>query len=492
MKVIPLTTRTIMAVFIGLYWSAFGFGQTSYLLVPETVIEERPVKKYRLVDETSFTTQRVTENHGLWVNETRERRTTVFKPVEKTRILEQKFLVQKPIVETSYREREVSETEYETVTEMREEQYYVDKPVVETQYREEQHLVRKPVNTTIYQPETVVTYKPETQVQSTYSAGVAPVTQSYMTPANNQTQLQWLSRGYYFDPQVGQMVYRRPGFHWVQSQSPATIQSQTTFMPVLVPQQTLQTNLVPEVTQQYKPVTVTQYQDQYETRRVPIQVQRTERVLEKRSVPVTVQRPVIRTRTEKIPVETVRMENQEVVQRSPYTETVMEAVEQVEPYTVQVYKVIPETKEYQIPIKSQRWQEYTEMERVSRVVWKRVPLDANGNPIPTPPQSIGESTVIGSLRPVDSTLPVDTQRQYYGKPLLLDSKIIDPAKEKSILVPETEKLLDAATTKLRGIDEALGDKPADRSPALQGAQPGNPPIEAPGKNEDPKLEGSQR
>lgn len=489
MKVIPLTTHSIVVSIIAVCCCATSFGQTRYLLVPETVVEERPVKKHRLVDETSYTTQRVTENHGVWVNETRERRTTVLKPVEKTRVLEQKFLVQKPVVETSYREQEVSATEWETVTEMREEQYYVDKPVVETQYREEQHLVRKPVNTTVYQPETVVTYKPETQLQSTYAAGVAPVTQSYLSPGDNQSRLQWLSRGYYFDPQVGQMVYRRPGFHWVQSQTPATIQNQTTLMPVMIPQQTLQTNLVPEVTQQLKPVTVTQYQDQYETRRVPVQVQRTERVLEKRSVPVTVQRPVIRTRTEKVPVETVRMETQEVVQRTPFTETVMESVEQVDPYTVQVYKVIPETKEYQIPVKSQRWQEYTEMEKVSRVVWKRVPLDANGNPIPTPSQSVGESTVIGSLRPVDANSAPQPQRQYYGKPLLLDSKIIDPEKDKSIAVPETQRSPEAATTQLRDIQSVLGGKAADQTPAIEGSQSGGNPASS---TNDPKIEGSQR
>ncbi|MFN5323258.1 MAG: hypothetical protein ACK56D_18125 [Planctomycetota bacterium] len=357
--------------------------QSGCQLVPQTILEPQTVTTYRWELQTEYETRPVTVAKPITVTETRERRNVVYKPVQKNRVLEEHYEVMKPITETSFREETIQETVYETSTEMRLQEFVIEKPVVETQYREEQILVRKPVNQTVLQTENVVTYRPQTVAQTVYLPTNVAVPQVVRQPLFNN-RLQWLPGGYYYDPVTGVPTWQRTGLHWVPN-PPVT---QTVLQPGLVPTQQLETAYVPEVTQTQKPVTMTAWQDSYETRRVPLEVQRTERTVETRQVPVEVRKPVVRTRVEKVPVETVRYEKQNMVRRVPFVETVYEKVEQVEPYDVQVQKWVNETSTIQVPKQVWKRVESQSVQMVPRTVLQSVPLDAFGNLLYTVPATV--------------------------------------------------------------------------------------------------------
>lgn len=377
--------------------------QTGCQLVPQTILEPQTVTSYRWELQTEYETRQVTVAKPIMVTETRERRSVVYKPVQKNRILEEHYEVLKPITETSYREQEVQETVYETSTEMQTQQTVVEKPVIETQYRDEQVIVRKPVSQTLLQTENVTAYRPQTVAQTVYTPTNVVVPQVVRQPVFNN-RLQWLQGGYYYDPLTGVPTWQRTGFHWVPN--PPVVQS--VVQPALVPTQQLETAYVPEVIQTQKPVTVTSWQDAIETRRVPFEVQRTERVIENRQVPVEVRKPVVRTKVEKVPVETVRYEKQTVVRRVPFVETTYEKVEQVEPYEVQVQKWVNETSSIQVPKQVWKRVESQSVQMVPRTVMHNVPVDAFGNLLYTVPPTVvvnapapttavvNQSTVVGS------------------------------------------------------------------------------------------------
>jgi hypothetical protein len=343
------------------------------------------------------------------VTEARERRNVVYKPVQKNRILEEHYEVLKPITETSFREETIQETVYETSTEMQTQQFVVEKPIVETQYRDEQVLVRKPVTQTVLQTENVLAYRPQTVAQTVYLPTNVAVSQVVRQPVFNN-RLQWLPGGYYADPVSGVPTWQRTGLHWVPN-PPVT---QTVLQPGLIPTQQLETAYVPEVVQTQKPVTMTAWQDCYETRRVPLEVQRTERSVESRQVPVEVRKPVIRTRVEKVPVETVRYEKQNMVRRVPFVETTYEKIEQVEPYEVQVQKWVNETSTIQVPKQVWKRIESQTVQMVPRTVLQSVPVDAFGNLLysvpatvvipPAPTQvATNQSSVVGGSVPTTAT-----------------------------------------------------------------------------------------
>lgn len=357
--------------------------QSSCQLVPQTIMEPQMVTSYRWELQTEYETRAVTVAKPVTVTETRERRSVVYKPVQKNRILEEHYEILKPVTETSYREETVQETVYETSTEMQTQQFVVEKPVVEMQYRDEQVLVRKPVTQTVLQTENVMTYRPQTFAQTVYLPTNVAVNQVVRQPLFNN-RLQWLPGGYYYDPLTGVPTWQRTGLHWVPN-PPVT---QTVLQPGLVPSQQFETAYVPEIVQTQKPVTTTAWQDTYETRRVPMEVQRTDRVIESRQVPVEVRKPVIRTKVQKVPVETVRYEKQEMVRRVPFVETSYEKVEQVEPYEVQVQKWVNETSTVQVPKQVWKRVETQAVQMVPRTVLQSVPVDAFGNLLYNVPQTV--------------------------------------------------------------------------------------------------------
>jgi hypothetical protein len=351
-----------------------ALAQINYICQPKVIQVEQPVTKTKLVKETTYEQVPVTEQVPVITTETRYRKTTTYRPVVKNKILEERYEVQKPVAETSYKEYAVEETAMEEVTEIRKHQVVVEKPVTETRMREEQVVVKKPVEKTVYQQETQTTYRPELRSETTYAESDVVISDPN-APAG--TRLEWLRRGYYYDATRGAYVYRRPGLHWVNSPTAAV-----TTQKVLVPQSTLKTVLVPQESTSLKPVTISSVEDVIETRRVPYTVETTQKVVETIDVPVVVKKPVVKHRTERVPVNSTRYEAQEVVRRTPFTETTWQCLEENEPYQVQVQKYVTQTKMVSVPKTVYREIPYQTMETVSKVVMEKIPVDANGCPLP--------------------------------------------------------------------------------------------------------------
>lgn len=344
--------------------------------VPVKLTITRPIVRQDLVSETDYTTRDVTTTRPTWTTETRYRESVRRVPVERERMISQTQTVERPVMETAYEERAVTETVMRDVTETRQERYVVQRPVTRTEYRDETVAVDRPVERTVLQPEDVTTYRPVTQAQTVYSPALVPVQQPATVSGGGSPYLQWQNRGWIADPATGQQVWQRGGLHWVQK-NPVVCPGQTSYMPALVPQQQTSTAYVPEVTRQYKPVTVTETTRQYETRRVPYTVQATEEAVEVRDVPVTVRKPETVTRVEKVPVNRIRYEQQTVTQQIPVRETFYEEVREQEPYEVQVLKDVVETSTEQVPHTVHRWVNRESTETVVREVYIAVPLDAN-------------------------------------------------------------------------------------------------------------------
>ncbi|HMP79249.1 MAG TPA: hypothetical protein PKD54_07345 [Pirellulaceae bacterium] len=455
-----------------------GSAQQFYRWVPQVVYEDQPITASRWVTETQYETQQVTEYRGEWVDEPRQRRVVTHKPVRRERVLEERYSVLKPVTETSYEERTVQETVYQDVVEYQQRQVIVNRPVIETIYQDQQHVVRRPVTQQYLQNEEVVTYKPQTTTQTYYLPATQQVVQPVLQPGATTSGLQWLPRGYYYDPALGQNVFRRGGLHWTQNQAPPVLNYQATQVPVLVPQQSTQTVMVPELVRQQRPVEVTTYQDVIETRKVPVQVQRTEQVVQTETVPVTVRKPVIQQRVEKVVVPP-RYEQQEVVRRVPFVETVYEPVEEVEYYTVRVFKSVPEVREVQVPRHVQKRIEYQTTQRVARTVWMKVPTDACGNPLPGPAQvstvnsgwqAVQSTAVPGSAvemqpveyraRPVYQTgnEAIPEELRQYRNPVLLERRVLDATNDPGSAITPTDPMMK--------IQKPVMPSEADRAPEI--------------------------
>ncbi len=461
----------------------------TYMYVPQTVYEQRPVTLSQMVNETVFETQQVTSYKPVWTTEKRERRTTVLKPVVKTSEREERYRVYRPVIETKYREQQIEETSYETTTEVREEKYLVKKPVIEVEYREQKVLVRKPVTQTMMQTENVTTYRPVTVTETAFVPGTELESQLVLDPSS-RNRLRWLPRGCYVDPSTGAVVYRKPGLHWVNDPQ---LQLQTTLRPVLQPQQIERTTYVPETVQVQNPVQVTNYVDELETRNYPVQVQRTSEEIQVFKVPYKVHRPVTKVRTERIPYEEVTYRTEEVVRRVPVTETTYERVEQVEPYEVQVCRWVAETKEVRVPKVVSRLQNYEISQTVPRTVLMKLPVDAAGNILDVPAgvlSSLPSDSMPTYVLPLSQAIvqeptpratrkisPVPTPSaadkapvlEYYGKPISVKEN------GSSVLVKENQTSAEKPRTELTQVsrppmpdekdsNESAGEAKTDQGP----------------------------
>jgi hypothetical protein len=347
--------------------------------MPHTTYKSQPVNLSAWVNETVMMTEPVTSYKPVWTREKRERRTTVLKPIVQTSEKVERYLVKRPVWETTYEERQIEETSYETVTEMQEQRYLVQKPVVETELREEHVLVRKPVTTTMMQTENVTTLKPVTVAETQYVAGMS--LQNDLVLQTGRNRLRWLSPGYYVDPLTGWTDFRRRGLHWVPDQ---TLALQPTVAPTLTPQTVLRTSYEPETVQVQKPVQVTQYVEQVETRKVPVEVTKTSSEIQIVRTPVTVQKPVTRIRTEKVPVQTLNYKEEILVRKVPVTETTYQRVEQVEPYDVEVCRWVAETKQVAVPRTVTRRVDYSIDRLVPETTWLQVPVNHWGQVVSKP------------------------------------------------------------------------------------------------------------
>jgi hypothetical protein len=91
-------------------------------------------------------------------------------------------------------------------------------------------------------------------------------------------------------------------------------------------------------------------------------------------VPVTVQRPVTERIVNKIPVQTVRYEEEEHVRQVPYTVQRIEYEEVVEQIPVKVCRYVNETKAVQVPRTVGKWVAYQSTRLQPRIVTMRVPI----------------------------------------------------------------------------------------------------------------------
>lgn len=374
-----------------------------YHLVPRTVFEDKTVTRYRDVVKTVHETKEETDYVPVYSTEKRERVHVSYKPVKKTTMRNEEFTVYKPVTETQFREETYQETDFETVTEMRKEKIVVEKPVTETRYREETVLVRKPVRKTEMKSRIVTTLRPVQTVDTEFVPGTI-LTNDPAGSASERSQLNWLSRGYYWDSREGRYVYRRPGLHWTK---PPTI-AQT---PVLIAQPKTSTAYVPEYTRAETPVEVLDYDEHIEVRKVPVEVQRTQETIEYRDVPVEVKRPITRTKTRRVPYEETRYEKVVKVRQVPVETTTYEKVEQIEPYERTTARWVAKTREVSVPKLVTRSEPYQTTVRVARTVMMKVPVDQFGN-------------VLGPAVPVEQKREVSSYGEGVARARVIDRRAV--------------------------------------------------------------------
>lgn len=443
-----------------------------YRFVERTVLVKEPVTLSKWVEETRYETKEETEYRHITQLEKKEKRTVVKKPVTRTTMREERVVTRKPITETRYREREIEETNYDEVTEMREEQYYVQRPVTETQYRDEQVTVRQKISEDLIEVTNQTVYRPQTVSQTLMSPTQVPVV------GNSRTRLQRLQPGYYYDPGIGQSVYRRGGLHWVQS---PTLSMETAMMPT-----TMETSiLVPETVQTRRPVEITRFQDRVETRRVPVEVQRMVTETASRQVPVTVKKPVVKRYVERVPYTETRYVDVEEVRKVPVEETVYEESVEIEPYEVEVSRWVPVTREVKIPRTVTRRVEYVEEREVEKKIWVKVPVDRNGNALSVG-EPVSESEMRSSLPYASGYGATDPAEPRYESSFQPATKSSEP-RPGSVLIRQTEEpTADNPGRELQPLRPGAesGEKsaptsatqPADLPPTLNG-QPQTSPAE---------------
>jgi hypothetical protein len=146
-------------------------------------------------------------------------------------------------------------------------------------------------------------------------------------------------------------------------------------------------------------------EQEYQTRRVPVQTMRMEAQQEVREVPVTVQRPVVK----QVPVQVLRWEPQQVTRKVPVTHQRIEYEDRVESIPVQVLKTVAEPATVEVRKVVPKWVAYTSTRRVAKQVWLRVPIGVDVGATYAAPQYAPS----GLTPPVDLTppsLPDDYQR----------------------------------------------------------------------------------
>jgi hypothetical protein len=152
------------------------------------------------------------------------------------------------------------------------------------------------------------------------------------------------------------------------------------------------TRMQSEIVQQQTPITTTRYENQVVAQQVPVQVQKMVPVQEKVMVPQTVQKPmtkrIAKEKTEYVTEQVVRpvtvqkevYKDEVVIEETPIQTTRMERVVQKVSVPQKVYKTVP----------------VTEIRLVPRTVVRRIPIDANGNPIVVQSLSAPATSTISS------------------------------------------------------------------------------------------------
>lgn len=442
----------------------------TFRIVPQTIVEPREVTTYKAVEETSTRQRQITELKPVIRTETRQRRTTVLKPVVETEMKTERYTVLEPVTETVMEERQREVTEFVEETGYREEQVVVPHTVEETQYQDRQTIVRKPVTQTYYRQTPVTSYKQVTNYQSQLVDQGVVVNQLVVQQSNDRNRLRFLQGTTYTDPTTLRQVYRRPGLYWTNQNQPATAALVPTYVPNYQVQQVAQTALVPQTTMTTEPVEVTNYVDQVVTEKVPVTVQRVQNQVVTKRVPYTYQKPVTRIITETVPVQRTYNKERVVEREVPVQRTIMQTVEKVEPYEVQIKEMVESTRTVDVPFTERRLVPSKEIRNVPRTVYYRQELDVWGNPIqgtaspingtlygePTPTESFSGTPI----RSLDSTLSAVDRDSNPGLSIGSGSTLIKDAPSAGKTEADSKPVLRSMKPYLGGGNEFL-IKPSD-------------------------------
>jgi len=361
---------------------------TTYRLDYQTVYEDRVVTAYKIENETVYDEREVTVLKPVWETQLREKRYTVQKPVYETSEREERYTVQKPVWETQIRDESYDVVRQVAETSEREERVTVQKPIWETSVREERYTVQRPVYETSEREEAytvmeqVTTYRPVQIDQGQY------VTNYAVQPGAVRTRLARTQAGYVIDPVTGVAAYQRGGLHWTPMQAPSVIVPQTVYQPNLVTAQVPQTSMVPRTEVRRVPVQTVRYENQEMVREVPMQVCKMITEEQVRRVPVTTYKQVVERVEKKTPVQVCKMITEEIVKQVPVTTMKYvqeEKVEQEEVRVVRQERIVqkvqtPRIVEKRVPV------QYTY--KVARVIVNKVPLDPCGNPMTIVPAPV--------------------------------------------------------------------------------------------------------
>jgi len=454
-------------------WGPIAQPTRSFRLTPQTVVEPQEVTVYKQIEETSLQTRQVTELKPVVRTETRERRSTVLKPVVETEMKTERYSVFEPVTETSYETRQRQVTEYIEETHYREEQVIVPKMVQQTQYQDRQTVVRRPVVETQYRQTPVTSYVPVTQYRPQLVDQGAVMNQLVVQPGTDRNRLQFLSRTTYTDPTTLQQVYRRPGFYWTNQGQPATAAIVPTYVPNYQVHQVPQTAIVPQTTLQSEAVQVTRYVDEVVTEKVPVTFQTMQNEVVTQRVPYTVRKPVTKIVEETVPVQRTFQQERIVERQVPVERTVLQRVETVEPYEVQIREMVPEIRTEEVPVTHRRLMPSKELRNVPRTVWIREELDLWGNPLPGSAAAVG-----GVLHREPTPLTLANGQSSDSAAALVGVSEGAPLASSSTLAPGESRSASPAdqTPILRSLKPYLGDSselrlrpsPIDLQP-LQGA-----------------------
>ncbi len=462
------TVLSMLAVSLTAHGECHAQQAWSYRLVPTTVYEKKPVTVTRWVDETVMEKKQVTSAVPTWQTEKRQRTKTTFVPTQETAERSEQIVLRKPVVETLLRDKTTTETIYEKETRYRDEEYTVLEPVTETEMRTEQYTVRKPETKRMIEVTSRTTYEPVV----TSETQLVPVEVPVMIPGtvldpNARPRVKWLQSGNYTDSVTGQTVYRRRGLHWV---APAVSVPAASVAPALMPQEAAAISYVPKTVEERKPIEITRYVEQIETRKVPVQVEKMVPRTRTRRVPYEVQIPKTVSTTEKIPYTRTTYVEEVVTKKVPYERTVLKKVETTEEYEVEVPKWITKTSEVEVPRIVRKKVEYEVMENVPRTVMMRVPLDICGNPL-----SAGVPLEMENSSSVPSSVQSAEEARYstgYGSTQTRPAQTETSSGGSSVLEkPESQNYQSQTTIRERNMLDQKADRTSVLVPRANSPQP---------------------
>ena len=415
----------------------------TYRLDFQTVYDEQRMTAYRVSYETVYDARVYTVTKPVWETQTTERRYTVQRPVWETASREERFTVMKPVYETQVRDMSYDVTRDVVETSAREERFTVMKPVYETAIQQQTSLVRRPVYETSEREEAYSVAEQVTTMRTTYADQGGYVDTVTPMVAPGTTQLNWVPSGWAVNPTNGLASWQRGGYAWTVTPGVAMNQVNRVYQPNVVPVQVPETTTVNRVMTRRVPVQTMRYVDEQVVQQVPVQTMRMVAEEQVRQVPVQTVRKIVERVENKVPVQTVRMVAEEQVRQVPVQVCRMVSEERVEPVTTQVCKYVTEQRTTQVPRVVEKRVPYEYTVRSPRTVVMRVPLDSCGNPLPialAAPQSAGLQSVPVSAARSTATPQVATQSAAAAAPSLSST---DPVAEKA------------------GPTKTYSDKPAD-------------------------------